>query len=131
MNCPKCHGAMETKIYGANISIERCNNCHGIYADPEALTNMKKEWMSEAVLDVGHPKVGKQYDSVDDINCPICEIPMDKIADDKQTHIWMESCSNCERVFLDAGEFTDLKYLTLMDKIRAWLKGRRPNLGKK
>jgi Zn-finger nucleic acid-binding protein len=127
MNCPKCHGAMETKIYGANISIERCSHCYGIYAEPDVLSNMKKEWMSEFVLDVGHPKVGKKFDAVDDIDCPECEVKMDKVADPIQTHIWMESCPNCERIFLDAGEFTDLKYETLMDKLRGWRKGLRPN----
>ena len=127
MNCPKCHGAMETKIYGANISIERCNHCYGIYAEPDVLSNMKKEWMSEFVLDVGHPKVGKKFDAVDDMDCPECEVKMDKVADPIQTHIWMESCPNCERIFLDAGEFTDLKYETLMDKLRGWRKGLRPN----
>tara|TARA_B100001093_G_scaffold388981_1_gene375166 strand:+ start:1549 stop:1683 length:135 start_codon:yes stop_codon:yes gene_type:complete len=35
----------------------------------------------------------------------------------------MEACPSCERVFLDAGELTDLKYKTFSDKIKYLSKG--------
>jgi len=56
---------------------------------------------------------------------PRCSVKMDKVVDPKQTHIWMESCPSCYRVFLDAGEFSDLKYETFSDRIKNLLKGRR------
>jgi Zn-finger nucleic acid-binding protein len=52
---------------------------------------------------VGAASLGRKYDKIDDINCPICNVAMDKIEDPVQTHIWMEACPSCERVFLDAG----------------------------
>jgi hypothetical protein len=50
---------------------------------------------------------------------------MDKIFDQKQTHIWLESCSQCNGVFFDASEFTDLKYITLLDFFRNMVTGKR------
>ncbi|MFB3076822.1 MAG: zf-TFIIB domain-containing protein, partial [Lysobacterales bacterium] len=84
------------------------------------------EWMVEAFLDIGHPKVGREYDKIDDIDCPECKVKMEKIIDPVQTHIWMEACPQCEKIFLDAGEFSDLKYETFMDKIKDLFRGKRP-----
>ena len=54
---------------------------------------------------------------------------MDRIEDPVQTHIWMEAWPSCERVFLDAGELTDLKYETFSDKIKSPLKDKRKHTG--
>ena len=50
---------------------------------------------------------------------------MEKKTDEHQTHIWFEACPECGGMFFDAGEFTDLKYDTLMDRIRDFVKGPR------
>lgn len=124
MQCPKCTGDLETKEH-EHIKVQRCNNCYGLFFEPYMLTETFAEWMAESFLDVGAASLGRKYDKIDDINCPVCEVAMDKIEDPVQTHIWMEACPNCERVFLDAGELTDLKYETFSDKIKSLLKGRR------
>lgn len=130
MPCPKCPGTLETRTYGRKISVYRCSECGGLWCKPESLLEMKREWMSEAVLDSGDPKLGKALDRIDDICCPEPQCPdygkvMEKTADERQTHIWYESCPGCRGMFFDAGEFTDLKYDTLMDRVRDFVKGRR------
>ena len=80
--------------------------------------------MSEA-LDRGDPSVGKKYDKIENVKCPECQVVMNKVADEKQTHIWYETCPQCDGMFFDAGEFSDLKYDTLMDRLRDLIKGRR------
>lgn len=125
MNCPKCPGTLEPKTYGRKITVHRCSDCGGLFCKPDVLLEMKKEWMADAVLDSGDPRMGKALDKVTDINCPNCNVPMDKTADERQTHIWFETCPQCSGVFLDAGEFTDLKYDTFMDRIRDLVRGRR------
>jgi len=124
MQCPKCSSDMETRNYGRKISVQRCTNCYGLWCKPDVLLEMKKEWMSEA-LDRGDPSVGKQYDKIDNVQCPECQVTMNKVADEKQTHIWYETCPQCDGMFFDAGEFSDLKYDTLMDRLRDLIKGRR------
>ena len=126
MQCPKCEGTLESKTYGRKITVHRCDQCAGLWCRPEVLVEMKREWMSEAVLDSGDPGVGRSMNEVDDIACPECGTPMDKATDEKQTHIWYETCPKGHGLFLDAGEFTDLKYDTLMDRLRDLLRGKRP-----
>jgi hypothetical protein len=40
---------------------------------------------------------------------------MEKHTDPQQTHIWYESCTDCQGSFFDAGEFRDLSQLTITD----------------
>ncbi len=127
MRCPKCPGVLETHTYGRKITVHRCDHCHGLFCKPDVLLEMKREWMSEIVLDSGDAKIGRQYNELDNISCPDCAVPMDKVFDKHQTHIWYESCAQCEGMFFDAGEFSDLKYDTLMDRVRDFVKGRRPD----
>ena len=124
MQCPKCSGDLAAKTYGRKITVHRCEDCAGLFCKPEVLVEMKKEWMSE-VLDSGDPRVGKRFDIVDVIKCPECGVTMKKKADPKQTHIWYEECGRCGGIFLDAGEFSDWKYDTFIDRIRDLIKGRR------
>lgn len=106
--------------------VRRCDQCGGLFCKPEALLEMKREWMSEIVLDSGDPKLGRQLNAMDDIQCPECAVPMDKTVDPQQTHIWLETCNQCEGMWFDAGEFSDLKYDTLLDRVRDFVKGPRP-----
>ena len=105
MQCPKCEGTLEPKTYGRKITIHRCTECKGLWCKPETLILMQKEWMADAVLDSGDPSVGKEYNKVDEINCPECGEQMDKSSDARQTHIWFETCPQGHGIFLDAGEF--------------------------
>lgn len=126
MQCPKCPGTLEPKTYGRKITVHRCSDCGGLWCKPDVLMEMKREWMSEAVLDAGDPRLGRVLNKMDNIKCPECDIIMDKTSDPRQTHIWYESCSRCGSLFLDAGEFSDLKYDTLMDRLRDLVRGKRP-----
>lgn len=126
MQCPKCPGTLEKRTYGRKITVHRCNECGGLWCKPEVLIEMKREWMSEAVLDAGDPRLGKQLDKLGDIECPECAVAMDKSHDERQIHIWYERCPQCGGLFFDAGEFTDLKYDTLMDRLRGLVRGQRP-----
>jgi hypothetical protein len=42
-----------------------------------------------------------------------------RMVDPAQPHVWYEACKVCNGVFLDAGEFRDLRELTLLDRLRA------------
>ncbi len=74
--------------------------------------------MSEAIVDIGSPRIGSKLDTLENVHCPVGHGPMTKHADPEQRHIWYEQCDTCEGIFLDAGEFTDLKFKSLLDWVR-------------
>ena len=116
MQCPKCAQAMQKVTYH-DVEVDRCINCGGIWFDMLELEELKKIEGSERI-DTGSAAVGKQYNEVDRIQCPVCNTPMIRMVDKQQHHIWYEGCATCYGVFLDAGEFRDLKKDTLMDYIK-------------
>ena len=116
MQCPKCDSVMETVNY-QRVEINRCTTCLGIWFDPGEADQLKKMGMSE-FLDKGDPAVGKTYNELENVSCPLCGDTLDKVCDEKQTHIQYESCPKGHGAFFDAGEFKDWKYETLMDRLR-------------
>jgi Zn-finger nucleic acid-binding protein len=113
---------MEEVTY-QDITIDRCTHCQGLWFDGDEAQQLRKIEGSET-LDKGKSALGRKYDSVEDINCPRCGRTMEKSFLWKQTHIWYEICRE-HGIFMDAGEFTDFKFETLMDLFRGVVKGKR------
>ncbi|MCP4378462.1 MAG: zf-TFIIB domain-containing protein [bacterium] len=122
MNCPKCDHQMELVEFG-EIEVDRCTNCKGIWFDMLEAEHLKALKHSEAI-DTGAPRTGKEYNKIDQINCPKCNTPMIRMVDAGQPHIHYEGCTICYGLFFDAGEFTDFKEETLMDFIQDMLSGK-------
>ena len=123
LTCPKCDATMETVDY-QSVAVDRCRNCHGLFFDNLEHEKLKLLEGSEAI-DVGDPEVGKRYDDVDRISCPVCHTQMVRMVDAKQRHIHYESCTACSGVFFDAGEFADFKKEDWLDALRDLVAGRR------
>jgi len=123
MQCPKCTQAMEKVTYH-DVEVDRCINCGGIWFDMLELEDLKKMKGSEQI-DNGSAALGKEYNKVDRINCPVCNTPMIRMVDKEQHHIWYERCATCFGVFLDAGEFRDMKKETLLDFVKDLFTGAR------
>ena len=121
MDCPKCNNAMSPVEFGTDIKVNRCVGCGGIFCKRDVLARMRDEWMVHTVLDTGSAARGGQTNDIRDISCPGCGATMDHISDVQQSHIILDVCASCEGVFLDAGELTDLKHVTLMDHVRRLL----------
>lgn len=118
MNCPKCKSVMKT-ISFEGIEVDRCVTCKGIWFDNMEHEDLKKMKGSESI-DTGDFATGDEYNKIDDIDCPKCNVKMIKLVDPKQSHIWYESCHICSGVFFDAGEFTDFKEETIGDFFKSW-----------
>ncbi|MEX2489630.1 MAG: zf-TFIIB domain-containing protein [Pseudomonadales bacterium] len=123
MECPKCQAKMEEVTYGRTLTVDRCTGCKGLWFDVGEAESLKGKWMSEFV-DSGDPDVGKEYNKIEQVGCPRCAKIMDKLADPDQPHIWYEACPE-HGLFFDAGEFTDYKYETLLDKFRSLVARKR------
>ena len=123
LKCPKCGHGMEEVTHG-EVVIDRCSHCHGLWFDEDEAHQLKNILGSEAV-DIGDPGEGQKWDSREDIDCPHCGKQMHKTGDPKQIHIWYEVCHE-HGMFMDAGEFADLKdEAGLLDWFRGLIKGDR------
>jgi Zn-finger nucleic acid-binding protein len=118
MICPKCGSFFETVTF-QSIEVERCTSCKGLWFDSQEEQKLRELRGSEQI-DTGDPGVGKKFNEVANIRCPKCQAKMIRMVDSKQNHIWYESCPVCYGVFFDAGEFADLKQVTLFDWFRDW-----------
>ncbi len=113
MKCPKCNSDME-KVTFAQIEVDRCTNCKGLWFDMLEHEHLKAMQNSESI-DVGKVDIGKEYDKIDKIDCPVCQTRMIRMVDKDQPHIRYEACTSCYGVFFDAGEFRDYKEETILD----------------
>lgn len=116
MDCPKCGHVMEQVVY-ADIEVDRCTLCKGLWFDMLEHVQLKAIHGAEAI-DTGDRQVGAVFNRDDRIHCPRCHGPMIRMVDREQPHIWYESCGACHGVFFDAGEFTDFKRFTPADLLR-------------
>jgi Zn-finger nucleic acid-binding protein len=107
---------LKIEILHGQVIIDKCYSCKGLWFDNGEAEQLKGDWMAE-FADSGDSVVGKAYNRVRDIQCPRCSKPMVKLNDSKQSHLEYEACSE-HGMFMDAGEFTDYKYETLLDIFR-------------
>ncbi|MDB9313192.1 zf-TFIIB domain-containing protein [Spirulina sp. CS-785/01] len=122
--CPKCDGEIEQVDY-ANIEIDRCQDCHGLWFDGQEAEKLKEIDGSE-ILDDGNPDLGYYYSrNRTHIACPRCGTKMKRMLDIDRYSIWYEKCPNCQGMWLDAGEFKRFKsnftQTGVTQKIKQWL----------
>jgi len=132
MKCPKCDGQMTGVIASDGKTVDRCDACQGLFVSSNALHLLERNWFlwpesDSHSVDSGDPAVGKHFDKIGKIDCPACVTTMAPISVPDQPHIWLEQCPACQGVFFDAGELTDLRYHTMADWVRDFLKGPRRN----
>jgi Zn-finger nucleic acid-binding protein len=126
MDCPKCHGTMETVTFN-EIEVERCLTCKGLWFDLMEKEDLVKIEGSEAI-DIGSDQVGERYKHLRDIDCPHCHQAMIPMVDKDQFHIKYEACPSCYGAFFDAGEFRDLKEHTVLERFLQMMQTLRTNL---
>lgn len=113
--CPKCRTLM-APVRFAEIEVDRCTGCGGIWFDMLEQEDLRDQPGAKAI-DSGDPEVGRRYDQVGLIRCPVDGEPMVRMVDKGQPHLWLESCPLCYGMFFDAGEFTDFTEESVRDMV--------------
>lgn len=103
MRCPKCDGEMAT-IDCENVTVDRCNECHGLWFDRGEAEQLSQRWIAE-FIDIGDSAIGVMHDDFDTIPCPRCGETMKRIFEIETAHLQFEQCDEHGK-FFDAGEFT-------------------------
>lgn len=118
MKCPKCASAL-APVRVEGVEVDRCVGCHGIWFDARELERLREIPAAEAVDD-GDPRVGRRFNDAPRAMCPRCRVPMIRMLDGQQRHVWLERCGTCGGTWLDAGEFRDLAHYWIGDVVRDW-----------
>ena len=126
MQCPKCSKAFE-KVTFNNVTVDRCTGCLGLWFDVLVKDDLIQMEGAETI-DIGAEQVDQHYNDMRDISCPVCDQKMIPMVDKDQFHIKYEACPGCYGLFFDAGEFTDLKEHTVVERLRQMLDTLRSNL---
>jgi uncharacterized C2H2 Zn-finger protein len=121
---------MSSVVVAYGDSATRCNDCGGIFCRKKTLELLQKLWVmwpssDPRTIDTGTTDIGREWNALAEVSCPSCDSPMLRTAVPEQPHIEIERCPACEGVFFDAGELTDLRYVTLVDFIRKLLHSRK------
>ena len=118
MKCPKCHTEMVTHDVDG-VEVDRCGVCGGMWFDLGEQEQLLKSNSEQAkTLDLGDTARSDANKLFRDIKCPRCHTDMVKLAHHEQRHIEYEMCGQCGGVYLDSGEFDDLRELTLAEQAR-------------
>ena len=123
MRCPKCRADMEQINY-EGTEVDRCSYCNGIWFDDGELELLSNKQAATAI-DTGAHKRSKNFNQLDEYDCPRCGGEMIRKVDPQQTHIWYESCGECNGSFFDAGELLDLSEHTISDYFKRLLTPKR------
>jgi Zn-finger nucleic acid-binding protein len=114
---------MEEQIV-SGIQVDRCSSCFGLWFDSGEVEKLISLKAADAI-DIGDPALGDLLNVYDRYDCPKCKVPMIRMVDPAQTHIWFEKCGSCYGSFFDAGEFKDLSRFTLSDIFKRFMTAER------
>ena len=102
MHCPKCvRISLKTKkVKTSKVVVDVCSNCSGIWFDANELNGV----LLVASKDMSLPKDAEDTG----ITCPRCRVPL-KGFNYPQTYVKIDMCPECQGLWLNAGEFKEIK----------------------
>ena len=116
---------LEKTIYEADVEIDKCPKCRGIWLDPGELEQIQKtqEVDHSARLEVGENVEAATYNrdrqlTASAIKCPTCDILMEKHEHDENSLIVIDFCSKCHGIWLDEGELEALEIYYEREKLK-------------
>ncbi len=120
IHCPKCAGETMAQVTVQEVEVDRCPRCGGLWFDVEEHERLRRVEGSETVdVAAGATRTSSREQVLD---CPRCHTRMVSTHVPDQPHIVVETCPVCYGLFFDAGEFADLKHMTLRELLRHWLR---------
>ncbi|MFC1478449.1 zf-TFIIB domain-containing protein [Candidatus Margulisiibacteriota bacterium] len=104
--CPNCKEVELEMINKKGVEVDYCPKCFGIWFDSGELN----EFLSKSLKE-GETRVDKQEAVLDESGrkCPVCRLPLSKHNYHFNIPVMIDSCMNCNGIWLDRGEFDKIK----------------------
>jgi uncharacterized protein len=111
MKCPNCNKPMRelsTKSkYGANILIDQCSDCGGLWFDDVEMYTVKED-AAKLIDQIDSQKLNKNTSINEEMFCPRDGVKLKLFKDiNFPDHIKIESCPKCRGFFFNKGEFAN------------------------
>ena len=119
MHCPKCPDVEMAEEVVADVSIDRCPNCHGMWLDMLELEKLLEASPRSLLAEDAHfmPVKG---DPGERLQCPRCQgTYLIKLNSRQRPGTIVDSCTVCFGTWLDAGELTRLAHADLAGRLKA------------
>ena len=103
MICPKCQGVklIERRVKGKDFTVEYCLTCKGVWFDRDELEEVMPAVIKELEIPANALKKVKRL-------CPKCKKALYEF-DYPQTYVTIDMCKKCRGLWLDAGEFKEIR----------------------
>ena len=116
MKCPHDQSNLEKVIYEADVEIDRCPKCNGIYLDQGELKKIQEveDVDYSGKLGGGINREARKFNmerQLDEqkLSCPKCNNKMEKQVHSEDSMIVVDICPSCHGLWLDKGELTALE----------------------
>jgi Zn-finger nucleic acid-binding protein len=104
--CPKCKDPLEPVVV-ESVEIDRCTGCDGVWFDRSELGKLlQEEGRKTRSLQKGHDS--ERLDVLPGV-CPRDAKPLVRTRGSYRTQVDVDFCRECCGIWLDAGEFKQLK----------------------
>lgn len=123
MNCPRCQKPLvpgrlaEHSIFP---KVKVCETCKGTFIGPDDLQAV--ELQSRSAL-FEFRRIPGADDQQKPLNCPSCEITMEKVTSERDEKVVMDYCSKCKHTWLDGGEIEAMQTESLLDNLVSLFRG--------
>ena len=124
MLCPQCDNTeLETQAV-AQIEIDRCPTCHGLWLDANELEKLVAK-PPKTLLKEDRAAPAAAKDDARRLMCPRCRgTPLIKLNSLLRPGTIIDSCTVCHGAWLEAGELTRLAGQDLLGRLRQFFLGK-------
>ena len=117
MKCPHDGTALSARVYEADIQVDECESCGGMWLDKGELEQIQEtiehdhsaELRAMPDTTVAAYREARDLRPAGSLRCPSCEAEMSAREYAYCSQIWVDVCPDCEGVWLEAGELRQLE----------------------
>jgi Zn-finger nucleic acid-binding protein len=115
MHCPKDGATLKTQTYEANIRVDVCPSCRGMWLDKGELEQIQATVERDhseklaAIPKRPHAAAQARQSEQPTLSCPRCGHPMQRKEHPSCSHVLIDVCARCEGIWLDEGEIEELE----------------------
>lgn len=116
MKCPRCQSDLSVRTYEADVQVDECPDCHGMWLDAGELDRIEGAVENDYSEQLRRPDhtVARSFEmarqrALPDIDCPKCSQRMDRKECHYASGVLVDLCPACSGVWLDRGEIQSLE----------------------